>query len=65
MDPANVVPSSPILVAQMMEAIRSSKTFVLTGATRHNIPEDDILRSHRSENLISHGINRLSSVEET
>jgi hypothetical protein len=35
---ANVVPSSLILVTQMMEEIRSSETSVLTRATRHHIP---------------------------
>jgi hypothetical protein len=41
---ANVVPSSPILVTLMMEAPSSSKTLVLTRATRRNIPEDGVLR---------------------
>jgi hypothetical protein len=34
------IPSSPILVTLMMEALLSSETLVLTRVTRHNIPED-------------------------
>jgi hypothetical protein len=40
---ANVVPSSPILVTLMMEALSFSETLVLTIATWRNIPEDRIL----------------------
>jgi hypothetical protein len=42
---ANVVPSSPILVTLMMEALLSFQTSDLTRATRCNISEHGILLS--------------------
>jgi hypothetical protein len=50
---ASVVPSSPIFVTLMKEALNSSKMSVLKRATWHNIPEDTILHSHHRENLKS------------
>jgi hypothetical protein len=41
---ANVVPSSQILVALMMEAIISSETSVPIRVTRRHVPEDGILQ---------------------
>jgi hypothetical protein len=48
------VPSSPILVTLIMEALSSSVTSVPTRATRRNISEVAILHSNRSENLKSY-----------
>jgi hypothetical protein len=51
---ANLIPSSPILVTLMTEALFFSETSVLTRATQLNIQEYGILHSRRRENLKSY-----------
>jgi hypothetical protein len=50
----NVVPTSPILVTLMKEAVSCSESSFLTRATDINIPEVVILHGHRHENLKSY-----------
>jgi hypothetical protein len=54
------VRSSRILIALMIEAIRSSETSVFTRAILRNIPEDGIQHSHRRENLVPFRNNQSS-----
>jgi hypothetical protein len=51
---ANVVLSSLILFALMMEGIRSSESLDLTSTIRRHIPQDGILHIHRREKLKSY-----------
>jgi predicted hotdog family 3-hydroxylacyl-ACP dehydratase len=52
----SVVPSSPILVTLMKEALSSSETSVLTKVTWRSIREDTSLHSHRRESHKSYVI---------
>jgi hypothetical protein len=51
---ANTVIISLILLILIMDAIRFSETSALTRVTRRYMQEDDILHSHRRENLKSY-----------
>jgi hypothetical protein len=51
---ANDVPSAPIIVTLMMDALGSYETSVLTRATRRNISVNDILHSHCREHFKSY-----------
>jgi hypothetical protein len=56
---ASVVPTSPILVTLIMEALSSSETSDFTRAKRRNVREDAILHSHRRENLKSYFVDKF------
>jgi hypothetical protein len=58
------VPSSPILITLMVEALRSFETSGLTRVTRRNIQEDGILHSHRRESLKCDSV-RVRSVSQS
>jgi hypothetical protein len=59
---ASVVPSSPILVTLMKEALSSFETSVLTSSTRHNIPEDTILHQRCIFSIVRASKNKIPTI---
>jgi hypothetical protein len=65
--PVNIVHNSRIISTMEMEAIHFSESSVIKRAIRRHISEDDILHSHRRENLkfymtysgFANGVSRL------
>jgi hypothetical protein len=62
---ANALPSLPILVTLMTEALNSSETSILIIGTRRNIPEDSILQFISSAEIQTRGIPNLRHLAAT